>query len=409
VSSTARVGVRVRTARLARAVVACNLALLAFAVGVGAVIGWDGGSEHWVIAPVWLVVGSMLVLRRPDNAIGWVLSIGVLCWLASAAFGRYAVYGFWHAEGGLPGMHLAFWLSTWTWVPGFTLVLPLAALWFPDGRPPSPRWRPVGWAAMLGTTLLIVQYTMISWVDNGEFPALPAGVENPLHSPAFAPFLETFVIAGGVLVVPALVASLASLVVRFRRSKGVERQQLKWATHAVAVGVVLFLSGNLLTRLPLISWAVVSAVAASLFPIAIAVAVLRYRLYDIDRIIRRTVTYATVTLLLIGLYAAGVVGLGAVLRGIAGGSGGDLVVAASTLLVAAAFSPLRQRVQAVVDRRFNRARYDAQRTVEAFAQRLRDEVDLAVLRGDLIEVVGETIHPRSVGLWTPALDEVGTP
>jgi hypothetical protein len=407
-TSTAKVGVRGRTARLARALVTCNLALLAFAVGVGAVIGWDGGAEHWAILPVWLVVGSILVLRRQDNGIGWLLSIGVLCWVGSAAFGRYAVYGFWHAEGGLVGSHLAFWLSTWIWVPGFTLVLPLAALWFPDGRPPSPRWRPVGWAVTIGTSLLIVQYTMISWVDNDEFPALPVGVENPLHVPAFAPLLEGFVIAGAVLVLPALVASLASLVIRFRRSTGVERQQLKWATYAVGVGVGLYLSGNLLTRLPFVSWAVVSAAAATLFPIAIAVAVLRYRLYDIDRIISRTVTYATVTLLLVGLYAAGVVGLGTALRGVTGASGGDLVVATSTLLVAAAFGPLRRRVQAIVDRRFNRARYDAQRTVDAFAQRLRDEVDLAVLREDLIEVVGETIHPRSVGLWTPALEEVDT-
>jgi hypothetical protein len=386
-------------ARSAAALLVVNSALLAFTVVVTAVIGSYGGAENWVIVPVWLAVGSLLTLRRPDNAIGWVLSLGVLCWLASFSFGRYAVYGFWETAGELPAVHLAFWLSTWTWVPGFTLVLPLAALWFPDGRPPSSRWRPVAGAATLGTALLMIQYTMISWVDNGEFPALPAGVENPLHAPVLAPYLEGLVIAGAILVVPASLASLASLVVRFRRSRGAERQQLKWVTYAVAVGVGLFFSGTFLNRLPYVSWSLVSAVAFTTFPIAVAFAVLRYRLYDIDRVISRTVAYAVITLVLIGVYAGSVVGLGAVVRSVSGSGGGDLIVAASTLLVAASFGPARRRVQAVVDRRFNRARYDAAQTIEAFTQRLRDEVDLVALRRDTLEVVAATVQPVGATLW----------
>jgi hypothetical protein len=385
--------------RLAGGVVALNFALLSFAVGLAAAVGWDGGADQWVIVPVWFVVGSMLVLRRPGNAIGWLLSLGVVCWLSSAAFGRYAIYGFWHAEGELPAIHLAFWLSTVTWVPGYTLVFPLVALWFPDGRPPSPRWRPVGWALMLGTALLVVQYTMLSWVDNGEFPALPVGVENPLHSPAVAPILEVLVVAGAGLILPALFGSVAALIVRFRRSRGVERQQLKWMTYAVAVGVALFASGNLLTRLPFISWAAVGAVIGTLFPIAIAVAVLRYRLYDIDRVVSRTVSYLVLSVLLGGLYAIGVVVLGGLVRSVSDGGGGDLVVAASTLAVAAAFQPLRRRVQGLVDRRFNRARYDARRTVEELASRLRDEVDLDLLAASVERVARSTIQPTHASIW----------
>jgi hypothetical protein len=388
-----------RSARLARAVVALNLVLLAGTVALATVIGWDGGSEHWVILPVWLAVGSVLVLRRPDNTIGWVLSLGVLCWLMSSAAGRYAVYGFWHAEGGLPGSHLAFWLSTVTFVPGLTVVVPLVALWFPDGRPPSPRWRPVGWAVMLGTALLILQYAMISWVDNGEFSALPAGVENPLHTPAVAPLVEMLVIASAALILPALLASIAALIVRFRRSEGVERQQMKWMTYALTVGVGLYLSGNLLTRLPLVSWAAVSALAATLFPVAIAVAVLRYRLYGIDRLISRTLGYGLLTLTLAGVYVASVVGLGTIARTTTEGGGGDLVVAASTLAVAALFQPLRRRVQGLVDRRFNRARYDAQLIVDTLAQQLRDEVDLDELRRSLLAAVSDTVAPTGTTVW----------
>jgi hypothetical protein len=387
--------------RLAPVLVAGNLLLLVMTVGIAAVVGMHGGTGNWVMVPVWFAVGSVLVLRRPDNAIGWVLSLGVLCWLLSAPLSGYAQYGYWEADGALPGLRLAFWLATWTWVPGYTLVLPLMLLWFPNGRPPSPRWRPVAWALLLGTGLLMIQYTMISWIDSDEFPALPAGVENPIHSPAIAPLLEVLVIGGAILVIPALLASMASLVVRFRRSRGVERQQLKWVTYAAAVGVGLFMSGNFTTRLPFISWELVSTIAATIFPVAIALAVLRYRLYDIDRVISRTVTYATLTIVLVGVYVGGVVGVGRALQGLTGGAGGDLIVAATTLVVAALFQPARRRIQRLVDRRFNRSRYDAQRTIETFGQRLRDEVDLESLAGDLRSVVEETVRPRSIGLWLP--------
>lgn len=383
---------------LALVLVVANLLALVLTVGLGALTGSGGWSEQWAIVPVWFAVGSLLVLRRPDNAIGWVLSLGVLCWLSSSTLGRYALYGFWRADVDLPALHLAYWLSTLTWLPGYTLVLPLVALWFPNGRPPSPRWRPVAWAAVLGTGLLMVQYTMISWVDNGEFPALPTGVENPLHTPASEPLLEVLVIAGGALVIPALLASMASLVARFRGSGRVERQQLKWVTYAFVVGVGVFLSGDLLTRLPFVSWAAISTIAADLFPIAIAVAVLRYRLYDIDRLLSRTVTYTALTAVLAGVYVTGVFGVGRALQGVTDGAGGDLLVAATTLAIAAMFQPARRRIQRVVDRRFNRARYDAAVAVAAFGQRLRDEVDLEALSLELSGAATRTLAPSHVSV-----------
>lgn len=375
-----------------------NASLLVIVLTLVLVSSWQGGEEHWFILPIWLAVGSLLVLRRPDNAIGWVFSIAVLCWLLGSALGQYAVYGFWHAPVDLPGLRLAYWLSTWTWVPGLTLVPTLGVLLFPDGGPPSRRWRPVGWAALAATAALMAQYMFVSWVDNDEFPPPAPGVENPLHTPALEPYLEATVVVAGAALVPVLLACLASLVVRYRRSTGIERLQLRWVTFAVTVGICLYLAGDLVTRLPSVDWALVSAAALNLFPVAVAIAVLRYRLFEIDRLISRTVSYAAITLLLAGVYVLGVVGLGAVARGIGVGGSGDLVVAASTLAVAALFQPVRRRVQDTVDQRFDRARYDAASTVDAFGQRLRDEVDLEALSEELRAIAVRSLAPEHASL-----------
>lgn len=375
-----------------------NASLLVIVLTLVLVSSWQGGEEHWFILPIWLAVGSLLVLRRPDNAIGWVFSIAVLCWLLGSALGQYAVYGFWHAPVDLPGLRLAYWLSTWTWVPGLTLVPTLGVLLFPDGGSPSRRWRPVGWAALAATAALMAQYMFVSWVDNDEFPPPAPGVENPLHTSALEPYLEATVVVAGAALVPVLLACLASLVVRYRRSTGIERLQLRWVTFAVTVGICLYLAGDLVTRLPSVDWALVSAAALNLFPVAVAIAVLRYRLFEIDRLISRTVSYAAITLLLAGVYVLGVVGLGAVARGIGVGGSGDLVVAASTLAVAALFQPVRRRVQDTVDQRFDRARYDAVSTVDAFGQRLRDEVDLEALSEELRAVAVRSLAPEHASL-----------
>jgi hypothetical protein len=381
------------------ALTAVNVALFVMLIGLVLVSSWEGGQEHWFILPIWLAVGSVLILRRPDNAVGWVFSLGVLAWVTSGVLGLYASYGFWQSPIELPGLRVAYWLSTWTWVPGLILVPTLGVLLFPAGRLPSRRWRPVAWAALVGTGLLMAQYTMVSWIGNDEFPPPAPGVENPLHVPGLAPYLEAVVLAGGVLIIPAVLASFASLVVRFRRAVGVERQQLRWVTFAVTVSIVLYLSGPLLVQLPLVNWAALSSVAFNLFPIAMGVAVLRYRLFEIDRVISRTVSYALVTLLLAGVYVVGVVGLGALARGLGLTQGGDLVVAASTLAVAALFHPVRRRVQGVVDHRFDRAHYDAARTVDAFGQRLRDEVDLEALSDELRVVAVRCLAPAHASLF----------
>jgi hypothetical protein len=221
--------------------------------------------------------------------------------------------------------------------------------------------------------------------------------ENPLALHAYAGLLEGAFIVAALLMLVALVGGAASLVVRFRRTRGIERQQVKWVAFAALWGVAVYLTGSLTTQLRVISWDLVMALALFPFPLAIAVAVTRYRLYEIDRIISRTVSYGLLTGGLVGLYALGIVALTPLIAGLGGGS--ELAVAASTLAVAAAFGPVRRRVQDAVDRRFNRARYDAQRTVDVFRDRLRSEVDLDHLQRELVAVVDGAVAPERVSLW----------
>jgi hypothetical protein len=211
--------------------------------------------------------------------------------------------------------------------------------------------------------------------------------------------------------VPVLaLAALASLVLRFRHARGEERQQLKWFTFVVAAEPVLLLglAGTAEQRAPELAELVIFPVSISLIPIAIGVAVLKYRLYDIDRVINRTLVYGLLTVLLGAAYTAGVFGLGQLLNPVTGESA--LAVAASTLAVAALFQPARGRIQAVVDRRFNRRRYDAAKTIEAFSTRLRDEVDLDTLSTELLAIVDQTTEPTQVSLWLrPPAPGSGTP
>jgi hypothetical protein len=248
----------------------------------------------------------------------------------------------------------------------------------------------------------IVCFSLAPWQDSDDFPWAPPGVLTPLHG--WVPDLVHGAVDAifVVLLVGAVLAGASALVVRYRRARRGERQQLKWAVLGGLVSVSVYLTGDLTTRLPGVDWWLVSLVAFTVFPLTVALAVLRYRLYDIDRIVSRTVSYGLLTALLVGVYAAGVVGLGGLIRSATGGGGGDLVVAASTLAVAALFGPARRRIQDLVDRRFNRARYDAQQTVEAFAQRLRDEVDLDTLCADLRASANEAIQPRSASVWVRA-------
>jgi hypothetical protein len=333
-------------------------------------------------------VGAVLASRRPRHPVGWLL-LGVgLALNVSLLVQSYVKYGLLARPGSLPGArYLAgFTDSTvpiWLSCAGFVLLLT------PTGSLPSPRWR--WWARLAAAAPVVVVLGSVVQPD----PLAPDYRGNPLAIPALARVLVVPAVAGVAIVLVALLVGAGSLVVRFRRASGVERQQLRWVAYAAALVVpaaLVGLAGMVLGSSEVLTWAVTAWVAG--LPVAIGAAVLRYRLYDLDRIISRTLAYGLLTLLLGGGYAVVVLGLGQLL-----GQQSPLVVAAATLAVAAVFQPARRRVQAVVDRRFNRRRHDATRIIEGFGIRLRDQVDLDTLTDDLLAVVDQTMQPTQTSLW----------
>jgi hypothetical protein len=345
--------------------------------------------------PVWVfaAVGALILSRRSRNLIGW------LCWaigfaLAISYFGSDEPARRLLADSASIPEALALQLAQVGFLLPLLGLLPLLVLLFPTGRLPSRRWRPVVWVFATGLFLYTVSVVLKPGPLHSDLP-----VTNPLGLAAAEELLQPIGAALYWLFAMFVVLVLASLVLRFRRSRGDERQQLKWLTYAAALLVVFPpMVGVPLERVgAALLGEVAFALAISMVPAAIGVAVLKYRLYDIDRVINRTLVYGVLTALLVAVYAAGVFVLGPLLNPAGGES--ELAVAASTLAVAALFQPARRRVQAMVDRRFNRHRYDAARTVAAFSARLRDEVDLDTLSSELLLVVDQTMQPTTAGLW----------
>jgi hypothetical protein len=339
----------------------------------------------WVVFAAYLVVGCLILARRPGNTIGWIFTtVGLLTMIAGLAE-AYARYANAH-PGSLPGPLVAIWIQNWIWVPTILLALVFPLLLFPTGRSLSPRWRPVTWLAVGLTTTIAVLGALSPtlYLLNGRTVANPIRVTgiNLDAGPLAA-------VVNGLLLFVFL-ASISSLIVRFRRSHGVERQQLKWFTYAGALVLLAPFSNSLLGN---ISYVLVIAL-----PVAVGIAILRHRLYDIDRLINRTLVYGLLTALLAGIYAGAVLVLGQLFGGIAT-EPPSWAVAGATLAVAALFQPARRRIQAVVDRRFNRRKYDAAKTVEAFSARLRDEVDLDALSAELLAVAHQTMQPTTAALW----------
>jgi hypothetical protein len=351
----------------------------------------SGGS---VVAPVLGLVsaataGAVLATRRPRHPVGWLLLILGLALTASGVAAAYTAYGLVARPGALPaaGAVARYYLAL---ILAALLALSFILLLTPTGSLPSPRWRWWARATVAAPVALLVALAVASGsLDprvQAENPADFRGVGGAL--------LVVNQLALGVTLLALMVAA-GSLVARFRRARGVERQQLRWVAWAamlVALAAVAALASAALGLPDMLGWATGTGVA--LLPLAAGAAILRYRLYDLDRIISRTVAYGLLTVLLGGGYAVVVLGLGELL-----GRDTPLVVAAATLAVAAAFQPARARVQRTVDRRFNRRRYDAARTIEAFTARLRDEVDLDTLSAELLAVVDQTMQPTKVSLW----------
>jgi hypothetical protein len=335
-----------------------------------------------------VVVGALIVRHRPGNAVGWMFAAIALLAVLGALGEEYAIFA---SARHLPGPVLAAWFGSWAWYPTLALTLVFTPLLFPTGRLLSPRWRLVAWpaAAVMAaiTGLAALQQTIE--LAPGRMVANPfglAGVENPENGRLGAVLFP--------LLGPLVLAAFASLVVRFRRSRGDERQQLKWITFAAALLPLTF-AGDLL---PDTAGNLLFAVVVSFLPVAAGVAILRYRLYEIDRLINRTLVYGLLSALLAGIYAALVL-VGGLLSGGLRGQPPPWAVAGATLAVAALFQPARRRIQQVVDRRFDRRRYDAARTVDAFSGRLREELDLDALAAELLAVVERTVQPTAASLW----------
>jgi len=322
-----------------------------------------------LLAITFPLVGAVVAARRPRNPLGWIFcAIGIAYGLTGTGE-AYALYTLDTAPGALPGGELMSWLGNWAWAPGLGLLITFALLLFPNGRLPSHRWRPVAWLSATSIAIICGPGAAWSWPQRGLtlLESNEEGLEN-------APRLVRLLVQAGLpLLLLCGLASVAARLVRFGRSRGVERQQLKWFAFA---GVI-------------------------------TVAGLRYRLYEIDRVINRTLVYGLLTVGLGTVYVVGVFGLGRLLNPVTGESA--LAVAASTLAVAALFQPARHRIQAVVDRRFNRRKYNAAKTIETFSARLRDQVELDTLARELLTVTDKTMEPTTVSLWLRPPDEVSKP
>jgi len=351
------------------------------------------GSRVDVGAPifglVFVATGALIALRQPRHPVGWCFLLLGLFGELFLNFANYGLYGTVTAPGRLPAAGVAVWISHWFWaIP--SSVLPILLLLFPSGRPPTVRWWPVAWLAV-GATLLFAGTDALGAYLAARTP------ESPFGTSLLEP-LGWVSLVSALMWAVTLVGAVASLVVRFRRSRGPERQQLKWFASAAAVVVSFQLVGLLVYVAPVPP--VISALSNlsyGLLPVSAAVAILRYRLYDIDVVIERTLVYGVVTGTLGATYVATVVVLQGLLRALTGGS--EIAVALSTLLVVALFHPIRQRAQDAVDRRFYRARYDAAQTVNAFVVRLRDDVELNSVRADLLDVVNSTVQPAHASVW----------
>jgi hypothetical protein len=336
------------------------------------------------------VVGAVVASRRPTNPVGWFF-LGSSMSLTLAEFtSEYALYGLRTEPGSLPLAGAMAWPQTWLWVPGVSLSLIFLPLYFPNGRLLSDRWR---WVVRVAVVLCAYSAVVSAFLSGKADPEV--GIANPLLVAAPGPVFRVLEGLEVVLLIAVILAAAVSLVVRFWRSRGEERQQMKWLTYVAALMPVLIV---LTYWFPAVDYA--AGVVFASVPVVVGVAVLKYRLYDVDLIINRTLVYGALTAALVLVYLAGVATTQAAFRLLTGqDQQPSLAVVGSTLVIAALFSPLRRRIQAFIDRRFYRRKYDAARTLETFSAKLRDETDLDRLGGELVRVVQGTMQPAHASVW----------
>ncbi len=346
-------------------------------------------------------VGALVASRQPGNAIGWIFCYLGLSFPLVGAGEEYALYALVTEPGSLSGGEGLLWLAALLSGPIVFALIALVFLLFPDGRLLSRRWRLVVWLDLIAVMCLF------AWA----FEPGPLGnlglvrIANPFGVEGLAALLGTLGLVGLFMTLAVAVAGGISLVVRFRRARGVERQQLKWLAFSGVVFCAVFAIGPVLWYLPESPgaeriWTVLFLLGASTIPVAVGIAILRYRLYEIDLLINRTLVYGILTVSLALVYFGGVAATQTIFRALTDQEEQpQLAIIVSTLVIAALFNPLRRRIQSFIDRRFYRRKYDAARTLEVFSAKLRDETDLDTLRDDLVGVVRETMQPAHVSLW----------
>jgi hypothetical protein len=377
----------------------------------------DVGSSRTLIDALTLVpalafpvVGALIASRRPRNPIGWICLADGFLWMFLSMIDYYGVYGL-AKPGSVPFPMVIYALGQWLWVPTLGLLSIYLVLLFPDGRLPSMRWRPLAWFS--GVVIVLVSVTQ--GLIPGPLPEF-GGVRNPFGLEG-QPWIEDVSNAIFVPFLLCILASVVSLVLRYRRSGGEVRQQIKWVAFAGSFLGLVFVSVMAISLIHFFfapeTWE--GAAQAPPFwltllfyvmllsfggvPIAVGFAVLKYRLYNIDLIINRTLVYSSLTALLAAVYFGLVTATQAIFRSFTSQEQPQLVIVISTLVIAALFNPLRRRIQSFIDRRFYRRTYDAAKTLEDFTAKLRDETDLDALSGDVVGVVRETMQPAHVSLW----------
>jgi hypothetical protein len=352
---------------------------------------WLGNST--IVVDV--TVGAIVASRRPENPVGWLLCLAGVTVSTNSFASQYAIYALLARPGSLPGGEALAWIAAWQ-LPIMNGLPVLYLLLFPTGRLPSRRWRPVAWL----TVAFVVVGVVLAAFSPGAYLGSLGPIRNPLGIVGLTGIYKAVLFTMAPLLI---VAAVLSVFVRLRMSAGIERQQLKWFAYAVAAFAVGIILVSVITSVDTPPWSERAGVAfftlaGAAYPVAIGIAILRYRLYDIDRIINRTLVYGSLTAMLALIYLGSVVGLQAALR-VLSGQKSTLAIVASTLVIAALFNPLRRRVQEFVDRRFYRRKYNAAKTLEAFNARLRDETDLDTLGDDLVGVARGTMQPEHVSLW----------
>jgi len=388
------------------------LAALALALAIGATILWlQAIAVGWldvsdtntvetdvavlVLAYGFTVTGLVVIRRLPANPLGWIyLAIGLFEALNLFA-GGYSVLAY-HTNPSLPLATPLSWVAVWAWVPAFTLFSTFAILLFPNGRMPSARWWPIVALTGVAFVLLFVPVAVATWPYRGA--TLEAANALNLPPPPDSTIALAFTIqnAAQFLLFAAMAGSIGALIVRFRAAPAVERQQLKWFVVGAMVDLVILAQWIFIATG--VALAVLTALVFGLaLPVAIGVAILRYHLYDIDRLISRSIAWAILTGLLVAVFGGAVVALEALLSGVTQGE--TLAVAASTLLAFALFQPLRRTIQRTVDRRFDRAGYDGVRTSGRFGERMRGEVELGALRDDLVATARGSLRPAAADIW----------